>query len=79
MEIYSPADIINTGCDLIATIIPESIAKRLYDRCLKSVADSNKSDEIKPIENKKSLRARKIGAKYEVLIGDTAIYLQPRL
>jgi len=79
MEIYSPADIVNAGFDQISNIIPESIAKGLYDESLKREADSTKTDDAKPIENKRPLRAKKIGARYEVIINDTTIYLQPRL
>ncbi|MCP4582249.1 MAG: DEAD/DEAH box helicase [candidate division Zixibacteria bacterium] len=78
-DIYAATDVVNSGYDIISNLIPESVAGRLFDKCQNIVSVEAKSKKTSINPDKPSLKAKKKGARYEVVINDATINLQPRL
>ncbi|MCD6162742.1 MAG: DEAD/DEAH box helicase [candidate division Zixibacteria bacterium] len=74
-----PSDVVNSGFDIISTLLPYRVADSLFKRCSKMMPANDKPDDITAATEKQPLAVKKNGSRYELTINGSMVSLQPRL
>jgi len=76
--IGSVEEVVAAGVDVLSAIIPEGVARRLFETCQKTLRREGKSDAPENFR-RHAVSARRFGRRYLIHLNNQVVSLQPRL